>query len=94
MRLGILGAGNIAHKMAEALAAKPKGCVCYAVASRSLDKAKTFAQRHDIEVAYGSYEELVSDPNVDLIYVATPHSHHYAHAHLAIEHGKPCLVEK
>ena len=94
MRLGILGAGKIARKMAEALASKPKGCECYAVASRSLDKAIAFAKEHNIEKAYGSYEELVNDPQVDIIYVATPHSHHYAHTRLAVEHGKPCLVEK
>ena len=94
MRIGILGAGKIAHKMAEAMAGKPQGCECYAVASRSLERAREFAVQHNIGIAYGSYEELVSDPMIDLIYVATPHSHHFAHSHLAIEHGKPCLVEK
>lgn len=94
MRLGILGAGWIAQKMAEALASKPHGCECYAVASRSLERAQDFARKNNIEKAYGSYEELVCDPDVDIIYIATPHSHHYPHARLAIEHGKPCLVEK
>lgn len=94
MRLGIIGAGGIARKMAFALASKPQGCECYAVASRSLSKAVAFAKENGIAKAYGSYEELVSDPAVDLVYVATPHSHHFAHARLAITHGKPCLVEK
>lgn len=94
MRLGIIGAGGIARKMAYALASKPKGCECYAVASRSLGRAVAFAKENGIAKAYGSYEELVSDPAVDLVYVATPHSHHFAHARLAISHGKPCLVEK
>ena len=94
MRLGIIGAGWIAQKMAEALANKPHGCECYAVASRSLEKAEAFAKQFYINKVYGSYEELVSDPAVDIVYIATPHSHHYPHARLALEHGKPCLVEK
>lgn len=94
MNIGIIGAGWIADKMAETLVGKPQGCQVYAIASRSLDKAQKFAQHWGIEVAYGSYEELVSDPKVDLVYIATPHSHHYAHTKLALEHDKPCLVEK
>lgn len=85
MRLGIIGAGGIAQKMAEALANKPHGCECYAVASRSLEKAETFAKQFYINKVYGSYEELVSDPAVDIVYIATPHSHHYPHARLALE---------
>lgn len=94
MNIGIIGAGWIADKMAETLVAHPQGCQVYAIASRSLEKAQKFAQHWGIEVAYGSYEELVSDPKVDLVYIATPHSHHYEHTRLALEHGKPCLVEK
>lgn len=67
MRLGIIGAGWIAQKMAEALANKPHGCECYAVASRSLEKAEAFAKQFYINKVYGSYEELVSDPAVDII---------------------------
>lgn len=93
LRVGIIGAGWIADKMAEALAPR-LGAEVYAIASRSLDKAQAFASHWNIPVAYGSYEEMVDDPNVDLVYVATPHSHHYPHARLALEHGKPCLVEK
>ncbi|MCQ2095836.1 MAG: Gfo/Idh/MocA family oxidoreductase [Bacteroidaceae bacterium] len=94
MRLGIIGAGWIAAKMAEALQGKPRGCECYAIASRSIDKAKAFASEWNVPKAYGSYEAMVSDPDVDLVYVATPHSHHYPHTMLALSHGKPCLVEK
>lgn len=94
MRLGIIGAGSIAGKMAAALSNKPQGCECYAVASRSLEKAGAFAAEHGVSRAYGSYEELLSDGQVDLVYIATPHSHHFAHASLALRHGKPCLVEK
>lgn len=92
-KIGILGAGWIAEKMAETVA-KMSGYEIYAVASRSFEKANVFSAKWTIQKAYGSYEELVSDKNIDLIYVATPHSHHFQHAKLAIEHGKPCLVEK
>jgi len=93
LRVGIIGAGWIANKMAEALAPLMQAEV-YAIASRSYDKALDFAQKWGIPLAYGSYEELVDDPDVDLVYIATPHSHHYPHTKLALEHGKPCLVEK
>ena len=92
-KLGILGAGWIAGKMAETVSAMD-GYEISAVASRSIEKARDFANKWHIQNAYGSYEELVSDNDVDLIYVATPHSHHFQHTKLAIEHGKHCLVEK
>lgn len=66
----------------------------WAVASRSLERAQAFAGEYGFAHAYGSYEELVSDPEVDLIYVATPHSHHYEHMKLCIAHGKNVLTEK
>ena len=94
MKVGIIGAGWIAEKMALSLHGKPQGCEVYAIASRNIEKAQAFAQKWDVPVAYGSYEEMVADPAIDLVYVATPHSHHYAHTKLALEHGKPCLVEK
>lgn len=94
MKIGIIGAGWIAHKMAQALKDRPQGCECYAIASRSREKAEAFAAQYHIPKAYGSYEEMVRDADVDLVYVATPHSHHYAHSRLALENGKPCLVEK
>lgn len=93
LRVGIIGAGWIADKMAEALAPVMQAEV-YAIASRTYQKALDFAEKWGISVAYGSYEELVDDPDVDLVYIATPHSHHYPHTRLALEHGKPCLVEK
>ena len=92
-KVGILGAGWIAEKMAEALAPLTDYCV-YAIASRSMEKASEFAQRWNIEKAYGSYEDMVSDKDVDLVYIATPHSHHFPHTMLALEHGKHVLVEK
>ena len=92
-KVGIIGAGWIADKMAEALAPLNEYCV-YAIASRTLDKAKAFAEKWDIPVAYGSYEELVQDKDVDLVYIATPHAHHFPHTMLALEYNKPVLVEK
>ena len=92
-KIGILGAGWIAEKMAETVAAMD-GYEIFAVASRSLEKAQAFASKWNICKAFGSYEELVSEKEIDMIYIATPHSHHYQHTKLAIEHGKPCLVEK
>lgn len=93
LKVGIIGAGWIARKMAEALAPRTQACV-YAIASRSIERAETFAHEFAVEKAYSSYEELVSDTEVDLVYIATPHSHHYPHARLALEHDKPVLVEK
>ena len=92
-RIGIIGAGWIARKMCRAIAPFTDMEI-YAIASRTLEKAEAFAAEHNISNAYGSYEEMVCDPAVDLVYIATPHSHHYDHAMLALEHGKPVLVEK
>lgn len=92
-RLGIIGAGWIADKMAEALAPLEDYCV-HAIGSRNLDKAREFARRWNIPKAYGSYGELVDDPDIDLVYIATPHSHHFPHALLALQHSRPVLVEK
>lgn len=93
MKIGILGAGNIARNMANTLNAM-EDAQFYAVGSRSQEKAEKFAKEYGAEKAYGSYEDLVSDPEVELVYIATPHSHHYEHAKLCIEHGKPVLCEK
>lgn len=93
MKFGILGAGNIAQTMANTIS-KMTGVESYAVASRDIGKATDFAAKNGFLKAYGSYEELVQDEEVELIYIATPHSHHYSHAKLCIEHGKPVLCEK
>lgn len=93
MNVGILGAGRIAVTMARTLNGM-KEAECYAVASRNLEKAQKFAADNYVEKAYGSYEEMLSDENVDLVYVATPHSHHLEHAKLCISYGKPVLCEK
>lgn len=92
-KVGIIGAGWIADKMAEALSPLSDYCV-YAIASRSLEKAAAFSERWNVQKAYGSYEEMLEDKDVDLVYIATPHSHHFPHTMLALEHGKHVLVEK
>lgn len=93
MKIGILGAGNIAGTLAYTMQ-NLNEAECYAVASRSLEKAKEFASRYGFEKAYGSYEEMLADENVELVYIATPHSHHYRHMKLCIEAGKHILCEK
>jgi len=90
---GILGPGWIAELFAQDLARTP-GASCVAVASRDLARASAFAERHAIPRAYGDYRELASDPNVDIVYVATPHSHHHQHAKMMLEGGKHVMVEK
>lgn len=93
MKIGIIGAGHIAEVVAPTLVAM-EGIECYAVSSRSLEKAAAFAEKFGFEKAYGSYEEMLGDPNVELVYVATPHSHHYDHMMLCIQNGKNILCEK
>lgn len=92
-RVGIIGAGHIAEKAATTLA-EMEDMTCLAIGSRSLEKAKAFAERFGVERAYGSYAELMADADVDLVYVAVPHSCHFEVARQAIMAGKPCLVEK
>lgn len=93
VRWGILGCGSIARAHAAAVKATD-GAVLAAVGSRSLEKAQAFAGENGGERAYGSYEELVSDPGVDAIYVATPHPMHCEDTLLCLEHGKAVLCEK
>ena len=93
MRVGIVGTGWIAEKAAITLNGLTE-CEAYAVGSRAKDTAEAFARKWNIGKAYGSYFELITDPDVDLVYVGTPHSHHYDVTREAILAGKPCLVEK
>ena len=93
LRVGIIGTGWIAEKAAITLAGLTM-CEAYAVGSRSQEKADEFARKWDVKKAYGSYAELMADPDVDLVYVGTPHSHHYDVTREALLADKPCLVEK
>ena len=92
-KIGIIGAGHIAIKMASTLNAM-QSAEPYSIAARDRSKAEAFAAAHNITKAYGSYEALADDPDVDLIYIATPHSLHYAHARMCLERGKAVLCEK
>lgn len=95
--IAILGPGKIALAMAKTLRgmkAQGEDICLYAAASRDLARAQAFCEAEGFEKAYGSYEEMVADPKVDLVYVATPHSHHAEHMKLCIEHGKAVLCEK
>ncbi len=110
MKFAILAPGTIAQSMAKAVTGiiaanrsnKADGkqvtegsqIELYAVASRNYDRAREFTNRWGFEKAYGSYEEMLEDKAVDLVYVASPHSHHYQHAKMCLEHGKNVLVEK
>lgn len=91
-RWGILGPGGIARAFTSDL--RTAGLDVAAVGSRSLDTARAFAADFGIPHAHGSYEELVADPDVDIVYIATPHPMHAANALLALEAGKHVLVEK
>lgn len=89
---GILATGGIAHAFTSDL--RTAGLDIAAVGSRRLDSARDFAEQYGIPNAHGSYEELVADPDVDIVYIATPHPGHVDNALLALDHGKHVLVEK
>src|SRR3954447_14308419 len=93
IRWGVLAPGGIAHKWTTALHARTTSRVV-AVGSRSLERAQAFAAEFGAARAHGGYESLVDDPEVDAVYIASPHSHHHEHALLALSAGKPVLVEK
>jgi predicted dehydrogenase len=90
---GLIGTGGIAHAFAADLTFTDSGRAA-AVGSRHLDSANRFADELDIPNRHASYEALVADPDVDVVYVATPHPMHHANALLALRAGKPVLVEK
>jgi predicted dehydrogenase len=92
-RYGILGPGRIANSYAKAIL-NSKNVVVHAVASRDAEKAKTFAKLYNAPTVHNSYEALAKDPDVDVIYIATPHSHHEEHALLCLANGKPVVCEK
>ena len=93
LRWGILGTGWIAERFVAALHRHTRQRVV-AVGSRSVASAKDFAERTGVGRAHGAYADLAADPEVDVVYVATPHNHHRAHALLALDAGKHVLVEK
>lgn len=93
MKIGVLGTGWIVNPVTATLKGMT-GMECYAIASRTLEKATSRAAELGFQKAYGSYEELVADPAVELVYIATPHSRHYEDMKLCIAAGKNVLCEK
>lgn len=93
LKMAILGAGSIAGTMAETVITLDEAEL-YAVGARDLDRARAFAKKYQVKKAYGSYKEMLADPEVELVYIATPHSHHYKHARMCLEAGKHVLCEK
>ncbi len=93
LRVAIMGTGKIAGVMADTLKGM-KGVTCYAVGSRTIENAEKFAKYYGVKKAYGSYQELVNDPKVDLVYVATPHSEHFENVKLALNAGRNVICEK
>lgn len=93
LRWGVLGTGWISRNFVSSLKANTRQDVV-AAGSRSIESAREFADAHGIRQAHGSYDELVHDPDVDIVYVATPHNFHVEHGLLAIDSGKHVLIEK
>ncbi|GAA1383688.1 Gfo/Idh/MocA family protein [Catellatospora chokoriensis] len=93
IRWGVLATGGIAARFARELGQVP-GTELAAVGSRTASSAQAFAAEHGAARSHGSWEALAADPDVDIIYIATPHSHHHAAASLCLRAGKPLLVEK
>lgn len=90
---GIIGLGKITHKFASDLL-DVEGAELYAVASRTQSKADEFASKFNAEKAYSAYEDLVKDPDVDVIYIATPHVFHAENTLMCLQHKKAVLCEK
>ncbi len=93
LRWGVLAPGWIAGQFAAALRRGTRQEIV-AAGSRSFHRARAFAEEHGAPTAYGSYDELVHDPQVDIVYIASPHSEHHRQARLALKAGKPVLVER
>ena len=98
INIGILGAGRIAVTMAKTVRgmneAGNDSVHLLSVGARDKERAEQFAKDNGVEKAFGSYEELLSDPELDLVYIAVPHSHHAESVKLCLEHGKHVLCEK
>ena len=98
MKLGILGAGSIAGVMAGTVRLLNQNghpeIELYAVAARQAYRAEAFARENGVQRAYGGYEAMLADPAVDLVYIATPHSHHYGQIRMCVAYGKHVLCEK
>jgi len=92
-RWGIIGAAKISEKFAEGLKELPDA-ICYAIAARSEERAEAFRQKYGFEKAYGSYEAMLADQQVDIVYIATTNNLHFEHTMMSLEAGKAVLCEK
>ncbi|MDU4419656.1 MAG: Gfo/Idh/MocA family oxidoreductase [Clostridium perfringens] len=92
LKWGILGPGNINRNFAQALN-RVNGEV-YAVASRNKERAEKFARENNVKKAYGSYDEIIKDKDIDVVYIATPHSNHYEYIIKSLNNNKHVLCEK
>ncbi|KAG1138386.1 hypothetical protein G6F37_005310 [Rhizopus arrhizus] len=93
LRWGIIGTGNIATLFAKALKVAKKGKLV-GVGSRSLETAKAFGQQFDTKHCFGSYQELLNSPDIDIVYISTPHPQHFELASAAVKANKHVLIEK
>ncbi len=93
MKIGVMGTGIIAEVVVPTLL-QMEEIECYAVASRTDEKAEAFKERFGFEKAYGTYEAMLNDPEVELVYIVSPHSHHYEYMMQCLEHGKAVICEK
>lgn len=93
MNFGIIGIGNIAHRVAKGILCSPKAKLC-AVASRNKENAENFKEQYEAKKAYGDYEELLDDSEVDVVYICTPNALHYDQIMLCLSYGKHVVCEK
>ncbi|OJK02089.1 hypothetical protein ASPACDRAFT_114738 [Aspergillus aculeatus ATCC 16872] len=94
IRIGLLGASNIAPNSVIVPAKSHSEVIIAAVAARDSDRAQQYAKRHDIPIVHSSYQELLDDPTIDAVYIALPNSHHYEWALRSLQAGKHVLLEK
>jgi predicted dehydrogenase len=94
LKIGFLTTGHSANTMAASINKRLNNAFIYAVSSRSPERAKAFAEKHNIPNAYGSYRELAEDPNINLVYISSPSAFHYEHVKLCLDHHKHVLCEK
>lgn len=94
IKIGVIGAGNIAHRFSEAVQLGKTGASLEAIASRDISKAKSYQKKYKYHKAYGDYQSLYEDKDIDLIYVATPHAFHYEQMMEILDYGKHLICEK
>ena len=94
IRWGIIGCGDVCEVKSAPAYQQVKGFELYAVMSRNIDKAKDFAQRHNVEKYYANAQQLIDDPEIDAIYIATPPDSHCQYALMVAAANKICCIEK